>query len=174
MYVRTHRALRATSRYCNLLLLWTGGIVLLGMMLLACANMLFRATWEPIKGSYELMGFFGALVAGFSLGNTQDHKGHIALTVLAGLFPKRVERAVDAITSLGCAVFFGLIAWRTGVWACSLIRTGELSETLHMPYYPFPFAVALGILALAVTLLCDALDALLAMKHPAPSAKEKA
>lgn len=161
------QSLRSVSSFCNRILLWIGGFVLLGMMLLACANMFSRAIWTPIKGSYELIGFFGALVAAFSLGNTQENKGHIALTLLSGMLSRRVERGIDAFAALVCAALFGLIAWRTGVWAWSLVQTGELSETLRIIYYPFAFAVALGVLALALTLLCDFLSACIAVARPA-------
>lgn len=140
-------------------MLWVGCIALLGMMLLACVNMVTRAVWVPVKGSYEIVGFLGALVASFGLGHTQEHKGHIALTILAGMFRPRTEKLVDVFANLICAVFFALAAWRTAVWAWSLVETGELSETLHIAYYPFPFAVAIGVALLALALMCDAIEA---------------
>ncbi|MBG0777644.1 MAG: TRAP transporter small permease [Desulfovibrionaceae bacterium] len=140
--------------------MWLAGAVLVGMMLMACANMVLRAVWEPLKGTYELMGFGGALVTAFGLAGTQLVKGHIALTIMAGVFPRRVERAVDAVANLGCGVFFALVAWRTALWSLSLVESGELSETLRFAYYPFPFAVAFGCLVLAVALLSDFVDCL--------------
>ncbi len=43
------------------------GSALTLMILLACANMVSRAVWIPVKGTFELMGFLGAVTAGFSL-----------------------------------------------------------------------------------------------------------
>ncbi len=143
------------SHGLNSVLLWAGGALLVAMMLLAGANMLFRGIWVPIMGSYELMGFFGALTIAFGLGATQRAKGHIALTILSGVFPPAVEKVIDALCHLAGSLFFGFVAWRTSVWAWSLIESGELSETLHFPYYPFPFALALGVGALALALFCD-------------------
>ena len=154
------KILTRLSAFLSNLLLWIGGAALVLMMLLACANMLLRGVWVPVKGTYELMGFFGALTAAFALGHTQMRKGHIALTVLAGKFPKRVERFIDAFSYLVCAVFFALVARQTCLWAYSLIKTGELSETLEFAYYPFPFAEALSALVLALVLLTDGLNAL--------------
>ena len=136
-------------------LLLLGGATLVLMMLLACANMVLRAVWMPVKGTYELMGFLGALTTAFGLAWTQINKGHIALTILAGKLPPAMERIIDAVSQLACCVFFGLIAWRTTAWAFSLVRTGEVSETLRVIYYPFPMAVALGCLALTLVLLCE-------------------
>jgi len=136
-------------------LLALAGAMLVGMMVLASANMLLRAVWIPVKGSYELMGFLGALSIALGMGYTQMRKGHIALTLLEGWLPKRVERAIDAFSHLLGLIFFALIAWRTALWSWSLVRTGELSETLHIIFYPFTFAVALGIATLALALLVD-------------------
>lgn len=147
--------LRSISRLLNTLLLYVGGVALLLMMAVACLNMFTRAVWVPIKGSYEIIGFSGALVAAFALGSTQQHKGHIALTILAGMFSKRVERWIDAVSNAICCLFFALAGWRTALWAWSLVQTGELSDNLHIPYAPFPFAVALGLFTLALALLCD-------------------
>ncbi len=149
------------SAFLSSLLLWIGGAALVLMMLLACANMLLRGVWVPVKGTYEFMGFFGALAAAFALGHTQMQKGHIALTLLAGKFPKRVERAIDAFSLFACAAFFALVAWQTGAWAYYLVESGELSETLELVYYPFPFAVAFSALVLALVLLTEGVAALL-------------
>ncbi len=153
------KKLQAFSRILNTTLLWIGCLALFAMMALACANMFSRALWLPIKGSYEVVGFLGALVAAFALGHTQQFKGHIALTILSGMFPKRFERCIDGLGYLICATLFGLAGWRTSLWAWSLVETGELSETLRFAYYPFPFAVALGLFLLALALVCDMLAA---------------
>jgi len=136
-------------------LLVLGGIVLVMMMCLACANMVLRGVSAPIKGTYELMGFMGALVTAFGLAATQNRKGHIALTIMAGMFPRRVERFIDAASFLCCGLFFLLIARQTSLWALSLVKTGELSETLRIIYYPFPLIAAFGVAALGLSLVCD-------------------
>ncbi len=154
------RVLAATSAWLARALMALAGAALVGMAILACANMVLRAFGAPIKGSYELMGFVGALAIAFGLAQTQMTRGHIALTILAGKFPRRVERGVDFVVNLCCAAFFGLAAWRTADWALGLAESGELSETLRIPYHPFPLALALGVGAMALALLCDALASL--------------
>ena len=68
--------------YLNRLLMIIAGIFLLGMIALTCANILLRLFWFPVRGTFELMGFFGAIVTAFALGYTQVNKGHIARAVL--------------------------------------------------------------------------------------------
>lgn len=153
------KVLDSISNVTSTILLWLAGTALTGMMLLACSNMVLRAVSAPIKGSYELMGFMGALVVAFGLAATQRTKGHIALTILAGLFPSGVERAIDLVTHLCAAVFFALVGWRTSVYAHTLFTSGEVSETLRIAHYPFVLAVALGCFAISLALVCDFLKA---------------
>jgi TRAP-type C4-dicarboxylate transport system permease small subunit len=142
-------------------LLALGGLFLVAMIALACANMFMRgALHTPIRGTYEMMGFLGALVCALALAPTQLRGGHIALTMFQGMLPRRAERLVDAFSHLACGLFFLLAAWRTALFGFSLIEFGELSEDLHIIYHPFVFAVALGCATLALTLARDLLHAL--------------
>jgi len=149
-------------------LLALGGLFLVAMVALACANMFMRGALNaPIRGTYEMMGFLGALVCALALAPTQIQKGHIALTMFQGLLPRRVEQLVDALSHLACGLFFLLAAWRTALFGFSLIEFGELSEDLHIIYHPFVFAVALGCAVLALTLARDLLHALAGTRpHP--------
>lgn len=136
------------------------GIFLVSMMLLACANMVLRAVWVPVQGTFELMGFLGAVVAAFSLAFAQRRKAHIAVGILLARFPAWFRRLADAATNgLSCG-FFLLAGIETWKWAAFLVKTGEVSETLQIVYHPFVFASAAGCLALAFVLAVDTLKSL--------------
>lgn len=139
----------------NRILLGIGGFFLAAMVILTCANIVLRAAWVPVLGTFELMGFFGAVVTAFALGHTQRTKGHIAVDILLHSFAPYLRRPLLIFSYGLCAVFAGLAAWQVAVKAMVLLRTGEVTETLRIIYYPFTFAVALGCLALAVTLVLD-------------------
>ena len=62
----------------NKILIWGAGSFLGAMILLTCANIFLRLVWVPVRGAFELMGFFGAIVTSFALGYTQIKRGHIA------------------------------------------------------------------------------------------------
>ena len=116
----------------NRLLTLVGGVALVAMILLTCANIFMRAVAAPIRGTFELMGFFGALVASLSLGYTQLHRGHIAVDVLIQRFPARIQQVLTSINSAVCALFFGLVAWQIAEKAAVLRETGEVTETLRI------------------------------------------
>lgn len=140
------------------------GLFLVGMMALACANMVLRAVWVPVQGTYELMGFMGAVVAAFSLAFAQRMKAHIAVGILLARFPAIVRRLTDAATSAISCGFFILAGLETYKWAAFLVQTGEVSETLEIIYHPFVFAASAGCLALAFVLAVDTLKTLTAEK----------
>ena len=147
--------LNKISQFLNRILVLIGGVFLVGMILLTCGNILSRAVWIPIRGTFELMGYFGAVVTAFALGYTQLKKGHIAVDVLVNTFSKPVHKVVQAINLATGTLFFAIASWQIAVKATTLMRTGEITETLRIIYYPFTYAVALGCLVLTLVLLID-------------------
>ncbi|MBW2038461.1 MAG: TRAP transporter small permease subunit [Deltaproteobacteria bacterium] len=149
--------LEKISTFLNQLLLWVGGITLVGMILLTCSNIFLRVVWIPIRGTFELMGFFGAIVAGFALGYTQIKRGHIAVDILVNQFPQKTQAILNSINYFICMIFFAIAAWQIAKWATILWRTGEITETLRIIYFPFTYGLALGCAVLSLVLLTDLL-----------------
>jgi TRAP-type C4-dicarboxylate transport system permease small subunit len=141
----------------NLGLFWLAGMCLMLMMGLACSNMIMRSLGHPLKGTFELMGFFGAMVAALALAGTQAGGGHIVITIFQKHFPKGVRAFLDMFTSLLSLIFFGLMAWQTWVLALGIREFEELSETLQIIYYPFIIIVCLGVTALVVQIILETL-----------------
>lgn len=157
--------LDTVSGWVTKVLTGLAGIFLVAMMVLACANMVLRGVFNvPVQGTFELMGFFGAVVAAFSLAFAQRNKAHIAVGILLARFPALVRRLADAATNAASCVFFLLAGLETGKWAAFLVDTGEVSETLQIIYHPFVFAASLGCIALAFILAVDTLKVLTAEK----------
>lgn len=148
------------TRYLNQVLIVLGGMLLIAMIFLTCSNIFLRLVWTPIDGTFELMGFFGAIITAFALGYTQMKKGHIAIDIVVNQFSAKTVRLLEAINHLTCMVFFGIVSWRLFVWAGTLCRTGEITETLRIIFYPFTYGVALGCLVLTLVLLIDLLKLL--------------
>jgi len=133
----------------------TAGIFLAAMTAITCANILGRIVWVPISGTFELMGFFGALVTAFALGYTQLHKAHISVDILVNRFPKKVQRLLNAINCVICSGFFSIAGWQISKLAGTMRSTGEVTETLRIIYYPFVYGVALGCFLLALVLVVE-------------------
>ena len=148
------------ERFFHSWMMKIGGVALVVMMGIACGNMFLRALWVPIKGTYELVGFLGAVVTSFALGYTQSRKGHIAVDIFFNRYPKKLQDFMGAFNALLSAFFFGIIAWQVGKWATAAREAGEVSETLRIPFYPFTYGVAFGCGVLALVLFVDFLRAI--------------
>ena len=149
------------SNFLNQVLLWIAGLFLIAMISITGANIVLRLFGLPIRGTFELMGYFGAVVTAFALGYTQIKRGHIAVDIVVLRFSKKVQRILHAVNHIICMVFFIIVTWQIFRYATTLWETGEVTETLQIIYFPFTYAVALGCLILAFTFLVDFLKSLI-------------
>jgi len=159
------KVLDLISLYANRALLFCGGIFLVGMVVLTCANIAGRIFGMPVRGTFELMGFFGAVTAAFALGYTQIRQGHVAVDILINKFSDRTKQALSFANSLAGMLFFTVVAWQIAGKAGILKNSGEVTETLGIVYYPFTFCVALGCVALSLVFLTDLIRAVLPEKE---------
>ncbi|MFH1115882.1 MAG: TRAP transporter small permease [Pseudomonadota bacterium] len=156
--------LKAINKWLCDVFLWIGGISLVLMTAVACFNMGLRMLGMPIAGIYDLVCYLGALVAALPLAFTQLKKGHIAVDIVSGLLPVGVRKLGIGISYVLGIVFFGVAAWKIASLGHILRLSGEVSETLRMPFWPFTYAVAL---AFGLMLLCLLVDLLCMFETPA-------
>jgi TRAP-type C4-dicarboxylate transport system permease small subunit len=147
--------LNKLNRFLNQALIFMGGCFIGVIVFLTCANIFLRSVGVPINGTFELVGYFGAVAMAFALGYTQMSKGHISVDVLVLGFPKGAQRALTAVNELICMIFFAMVAWKIAQYATTLWRTGELTETLRIIYFPFTYAVAFGCATLSLVFLTE-------------------
>ena len=153
------------SHILNQILIFIAGLMLAAMIFLTCANIFLRIVWIPVIGTFELMGYFGAVVTAFALGHTQVRKGHIAVDIVVLGFSKRTQNILTNINSFICMVFFAIVAWQIAVYATTLMKTGEITETLRIVYYPFTYGVALGCAVLSLVFLTELLGSVFRKKE---------
>ncbi len=139
------------------LLIWIACGFMLGMVGLTCANITIRVFMVPISGTFELMGYFGAVAAALSLGYTQIRKGHIFVDIVYNVFPEKIQKLLSLINSIVCLCFFALISRQLVKWGNTLRLTEQVTETLNIIYYPFVFAVALGCAVLCLVFFVEIL-----------------
>ncbi len=149
--------LEKISRVLNRFMMFIAGMSLVTMMALACANVMFRSFGMPIKGTFELMGLFGAVVAAFALAATQMQHQHIAVDVVVRLFPARVRRILLILNYLIGSAFFLLAAWQTIALGTNLWNVHELSETLRIAYFPFVYSVSMGCVMISMVIIIELL-----------------
>jgi TRAP-type C4-dicarboxylate transport system permease small subunit len=153
------------NRYLNQALVILAGGCLVVLIAMTSANVVLRIFGKAIPGTFELMGYLGALIGALALGQTQIKRGHIAVDILVNTFPPKVQIWLQVVNHIVCGLLFAGAAWQIGRLATILKNTGELTETLQIIYYPFIYAVAAGFGALTLVLIGDLLTVLLGQKE---------
>ena len=162
------QALDKLCRFLNQALAWMAGFFLVAIVLLTCTNIFMRLVWGPVTGTVELMGYAGAIVTAFALGYTQIKKGHVSVDIFIQRFSKKPQKTLTGINNFICMVFFAFVSWQIAKYATKLLKTGEVTETLNIIYYPFTYGVALGCALLSLVCLTGFLNSLLGKKEDNP------
>ncbi len=131
------------------------GISLLLMVAIGFANVVCRNFWQPLKGSFEIIGYLGAITIALSLGSAQLEKKHIIVDIITRKYTPEWRRMTATIGHFCGAFFFSLAAWQTWAWGDTIRQAGETSETLHLTFYPFIYLTAFGFAYLALVLISD-------------------
>lgn len=143
------------------------GAAIIIMMLLSTADVLLRlggplyskfgyeflSFIRPIPGTYELVSFLGTVAAAFAMAHTSIKGGHVSVSLVTRLLPKRAKAVIQLVTNLLALLFFGLLMWRSIRYAQELKYYGEVSMTLQMPYYPFVYGVSFASLVMSAVLI---------------------
>jgi len=136
------------ARVCN----WLAAGSVTAMMFLTVSDVVLRLFRRPIPGTYEIVGFLGAVFVSFSLAYTSVQKGHIAVEFLVEKLSKAAQSVVELVTTLVCALLFTIVSWQSILYANSLRATGEVSLTIQIPLYPFVYGISVGCGLLAMVL----------------------
>jgi TRAP-type C4-dicarboxylate transport system permease small subunit len=155
------------------LMYYLAGTAIVGMMLLTCVDVSLRlcvtlyakygwqvlAPFQPIPGTYELVCFLGSTAAAFAMAHTTVESGHVAVSIVVRLFSERIQAVFQTVTGSLGFLLFGLISWRSVVYARQLKQWGEVSMTLQLPYYPFVYGVAFASFAVCLVLIMTVIHA---------------
>ena len=139
------------SRLLNII----AGTSLIFLMLLTIIDVLLRGFSKPLLGTYELVAFAGAVVIGFSMPQTALSRGHIYVDFLIAKFSQRVRNAYNITTRCVVFILFFLTGWNLFKYGWDLQRSGEVSPTLQMPFYPVAYGVGICCFVQCLVMVCD-------------------
>lgn len=135
------------------------GFCMVAVMLLVVTNILLRAVFNrPILGTYEYVTFLTAVTIGLALAHCAVQNGHIAVSFVIEKLPGKIQAAVDVVMNIIALLFWSLCAWQVGKYANTLAVSGVVSPTTQMPFYPFIYLVAFGLVALCLVLLVKVVE----------------
>ena len=139
------------SKFLNVI----AGVSLTFLMLLTIVDVILRSFKRPVVGTYELVAFAGAVVIGFSMPLTSFVRQHIFVDFFVLKFSQGVRNIFNIATRGLVIVLFLLVGWNMFTYARDLQRSGEVSLTLQMPFYPVAYGVGVCCLILCLVFVCD-------------------
>jgi TRAP-type C4-dicarboxylate transport system permease small subunit len=139
------------SRFLNII----AGISLTFLMFLTVMDVILRTLKRPIVGTYELVAFSGAVVIGFALPLTSWLRAHIFVDFFILRFSQKVRNIFNISTRCLVIVLFLMIGWNLVKYGMDLQKSGEVSLTLQMPFYPVAYGIAVACFVQCLVMVCD-------------------
>jgi TRAP-type C4-dicarboxylate transport system permease small subunit len=131
------------------------GVALIFMILITVADVTLRSFRRPIIGTYELVALSGAVIIGFSIPLTSWLKGHIYVDFFILKLPQKGRKIFNIVTKcLGIGLFL-IIGSNLMIFGMELHKAGEVSPTLHVPFYPIIYGIGGCCFFQCFVLFCD-------------------
>jgi len=141
-------------------------MAIFAMMALTSVDIFLRYFFrKPISGTYEIVALLGAVAVSFAMAHTLVEKGHVAVSLIVQILPKRIQGIIESFISVFGIILFGLITWQSVLYGIDCQRAGEVSLTLEIPFYPVIYGVALGAAVVCMVLIVDLVNALSNVKN---------
>lgn len=138
-------------------------LALVLVMLIIVGNILLRAVWQPVTGSYEMVEILGAVLLSLGVAHCAVLKSHVAMTFLVERM-RPLNRAIsDCCTTLISCLFLSYISWGMLKYTAKVYSRGLSTTALDIPLYPVYFLAGLGLMILALVSLLEFIYALLAL-----------
>jgi len=148
MFNRFEKAVTSIAGWLN----WVALASLLVMVVLVlidiCGNKFFKV---PLTGGIELVSLLSVVAISFAIAQTQVAHGHIEVEMLVRKLPRIPQKVISTVVHCFSILLFIILAWQSYTYGLSLQSGGEVSMTLHIPYYPFVWG--LGFCSLVVVLV---------------------
>ena len=143
------------SVFINRGLAWIAAASLLLMVFVVVVNGVMRVVHAPYPGASEIVGWLAAVTTAFALGYTQHKRGYVEIDALVERLPFYLQKIIKQFMLLTGTAFFALVAWQSVVYGLKVANNGNLSETMHIPFYPLIFLMSLGFVGLTLALFVD-------------------
>ena len=157
-------------RLNGLVTLWLARVAAVIMAILALltfadvgARYLFN---RPFNFSVEITELSMGLIVYLGIGLTTHENGHVRVDMVTLRLGERVRAMVEALTSLIALGFLAVMIWRLWLRALVLYEKHDVSQVLHLPFWPIAFAMATASLFLLSGVFLWLIAALRRAGHP--------
>lgn len=137
---------------------WMGfisGCALTVIMLVTVGDVFLRLFNRPIIGTYEIVGFGGAIVIGFAVPITSWIRAHIFVDFAVKSFSIKIQNVFNVTTRITGIILFILIGYNLFIYGFGLYQSGEVSTTRQMPFYPIAYGLGVCCFIQCLVLVSD-------------------
>jgi TRAP-type C4-dicarboxylate transport system permease small subunit len=150
--------LMAGIKKIDTLLYIIAGLVLVTLVLVTLTDVILRNFGHPITGSMEIIQFGGAIVFGFSVPFATFLKAQVQVDLITEKLKPGTRRIVNIFTRILGILLFLFIAYNFFLYGGDVKRTGEVSSSFKIPYYPVVYALAFSFLFQSLTIVYDLIE----------------
>lgn len=145
-------AVFAVSRVLNVI----AAIALSLMIAVTVVDVFLRAIGHSVVGAYEIIGMVcGPLVIGFAVPLSSWNKNHVSMDILLSKLPPAGRHLFLVSTRIICILLFLLMGYNLFSVGNGFRTSGEVSQTLHIPFYWVTYGVGLCCFIECVVFVCD-------------------
>jgi len=136
---------------------WTlyciSGLALVGLMLLTVSDVILRAFNRPIAGVYDLTLLLAGVVIGFAIPFTTWRRAHVRMVFLIDALSSTWKKILMTLTYLLGIFLFFVVGRGLLLYGVRIYNAGEVSMTVHLPFYPIVFGMGASCLINCIVLL---------------------
>ena len=148
------KAVTGMSTFFNMI----ASAALMLMMVLSCADIFMRYLFSrPITGTYDVVGLSGAVLVSFALPYTMLKKGHVAVELLVQSLSRGKQLVIETFSHLLGISLFLVMVWQAILLSRDMKAAGEVTPTVHLPFYPIVYCMALCFFILSLAILVNLL-----------------
>ena len=149
----------------DMILYSIAGTVLAFMIVLTLCDVILRNLGHPITGSMEIIQYGGSIVFGFSIPYATLMGAQVLVDLITQKLAPKSRKGIEVVTRGIGILLFLFVSYNFFLYALDVKRTGELTASFKIPYYPFCFAISLSFLFHSLTIFCDFAKTLKGKSH---------
>jgi TRAP-type C4-dicarboxylate transport system permease small subunit len=149
----------------DIILYSIAGAVLASLIVFTFCDVILRNLGHPITGSMEIIQYGGSIVFGFSIPYATWMGAQVLVDLVTQKLAPRNRKRFEVATRIVGILLFLFVALNFFLYALDVRRTGELTASFKIPYYPFCFAISLSFIFQSLTIFCDLVKKLQGENH---------
>jgi TRAP-type C4-dicarboxylate transport system permease small subunit len=131
------------------------GVTLVCMVLLTLVDVILRNFGHPITGSMELIQYGGSVVFGFSVCYATFLNAQVRVDIITSKLKPKPKKVLDIVTRVIGIALFLFVAYNFFLFAGDMRRSGEVTASFRLPFYPIIYALSFSFLCQSLTVAVD-------------------